>query len=146
MPDNFFVASERMYDSSKVLHESNQFHNACYLAGYVLECYGKILIEKAMGGRPKDYGHDLRKMDTELGYFLTSSSAGGGSFRKYYFDSAVQCPGLRGGMAGAGIDGWNPFNRYSDSVNWGQIASGHFQNEREICFEKIVEMYIDGVI
>ncbi len=144
MPDNFFVASERMYDSSKVLHESSHFHNACYLAGYVLECYGKILIEKAMGGRPKSYGHDLTRMNTDLGYFLSSGSSGGGSFRKYYFDSVIHCPGLRGTLPG--IDRWDPFFRYSDSANWNQLASGHFQNEKEICFEKITEMYIDGVI
>ncbi len=39
MDDNYRNAVYRMYESSDVLFEKQQWFNANYLAGYVLECY-----------------------------------------------------------------------------------------------------------
>ena len=43
--DNFYDTAKRMHKSSETLHNNNEFHNACYLAGYVVECYAKIIVE-----------------------------------------------------------------------------------------------------
>lgn len=74
MPDNFFSTAERMYDSSKILHQKSHFHNASYMAGYVLECYGKIGLSLDPKLNPKDYGHKIGKINSELQYLLTNSS------------------------------------------------------------------------
>jgi|GEM_PF-1392068 hypothetical protein len=46
--------------SSKILHENKQFFNACYLAGYVVECYQKIVIQ-ILDSNPKMI-HDLDEL------------------------------------------------------------------------------------
>jgi hypothetical protein len=45
------------------------------------------------------------------------------------------------------LSSWNPNNRYADvSSSWNNIVSQNFQNEVEFCWEKLIEMYIDGII
>ena len=49
MDDNYRDAVYRMYESSDVLFEKQQWFNANYLAGYVLECYCKLILLMAVG-------------------------------------------------------------------------------------------------
>jgi hypothetical protein len=74
MADNFLDTAERMHDSSKELHKLNHNHNACYLAGYVGECYLKLIVDQTTSlSSPRRYGHDINRMNTALHYFISSS-------------------------------------------------------------------------
>ena len=42
--DHFYDTAKRMYKSTKTLHNNGEYHNACYLAGYIIECYAKIIV------------------------------------------------------------------------------------------------------
>ena len=138
MPDNFFSTAERMYDSSKILHRESHFHNASYMAGYVLECYGKILLSLNPTSNTRSFSHNIIRINTELQYLLTSSSIFGGH-RQYIIDMSLQCP--------QALSSWNPSNRYADSASsWDGLISQNLQNEIDICWEKLTEMYIDGII
>ena len=138
MPDNFFVAAKRMNDSSKVLSDSNQYHNACYLAGYVGECYLKLLVESISTlGPAKKYSHQVSKMYTDIDHAITSGT-GIPQFRQYLIDMAVDCPSMQK---------WKPEIRYEDTSSWSDVAiDAAFQAEKIKCFDKITEMYIDGII
>jgi hypothetical protein len=138
MPDNFFMTAERMHDSSKNLHSATHYHNACYLAGYVMECYGKILVQKAVIRNPKMYSHNVVNINTDLIAYLASSSASTAFWRKYIIDISLECPAM--------LRGWNPNHRYEDAILWNDHASENYQKEQEKCFEKIIEMHLDGLI
>lgn len=138
MPDDFFSTAERMYDSSKVLHKISHFHNASYMAGYVLECYGKILLSLDPTLNPRSYGHRIININNELQYLLTNSSVIG-SHRQYIIDMSHQCPNV--------LNTWSPHNRYADSLSsWNGTVSQNFQNEVAVCWEQIIKMNIDGII
>ena len=60
----YLQTAERMRLSSKILHENKQFFNVCYLAGYVVECYQKIVIQ-ILDSNPKMI-HDLNELKKTL--------------------------------------------------------------------------------
>lgn len=143
MPDNFFVTAKRMNDSAQTLHEQHHHHIACYLAGYVAECYLKLLVEKeptittSIAGRG-GYGHNVRQMNIDLNHAISSGASIGG-LGGYLIDLSIDCPNIYGG--------WHPLKRYDDSAGWNNsITSDYFQNERKKCFEMIAKMYIDNFI
>lgn len=138
MPDNFFVAAERMNDSSKVLSDSNQYHNACYLAGYVGECYLKLLVESISTlGPAKKYSHQVSKMYKAIDQAVTGST-GIPQFRHYLIDMDVDCPLMQK---------WKPEIRYEDTSSWDNpTTNAAFQVEKDQCFDKITKMYLDGII
>ena len=86
--DNFFDTAERVYQSAKTLHDNEEFHNACYLSGYVVECYAKLIIQQAYSTDSKDikisFGHNLKEMNKELKYLLNDSSIHGLIPHKYF--------------------------------------------------------------
>ncbi len=142
MPDNFFVTAERMHDSSKLLHEETHYHNACYTAGYVAECYLKILVLQMSMPRPlfgrSGYGHDVSLLNSEILSYISSNSAVS-PFSRYSLDMGVSCPSI--------YTSWNPLKRYDDTSGWdNDLVSNNFQHEQGICFEKIISMYVDGLI
>jgi hypothetical protein len=135
MADNFRVTAERMRYSSKLLHENNHFHNACYLAGYVCECYLKVIVENAPNLKsPKAYKHNI----TDLIYAITSASTIPAQFRPFLINYAVDCATI--------TSSWSPNSRYDDTSGWDQNKSNQFQLEMEKCFDKVAEMYISSLI
>ena len=135
MPDNFLKTAERMYDSSKILHRENHSFNACYLSGYVAECYAKIMLELATSTPIRT--HDISRILNNIPSFFINSPA----HNKYWIDLPIQCPKMYSGVAK-----WNPLKRYSDSCSWDTATSAAFQREMDICFDKITEMILDGII
>lgn len=138
MPDNFIKTAERMHDSGKQLDECGHYHNACYLAGYVGECYLKLIVGKIPNlNNPRNYGHKISDMERDIHFTLTSAT-NLGTLRAYLINMAVDCPN---------IHQWSPNKRYDDASGWDNpIASAAFQLEQEKCFDQIVAMYVDGVI
>ena len=135
MADNFRITAERMRDSSILLHDNNHFHNACYLAGYVCECYLKVIVENTPHlRRPRDYGHNI----TDLIFAITSGSTIPAQFRPFLINIAVDCASI--------ISSWNPNSRYNDTSGWDDAKSDQFQIEMEKCFDKVADMYISNII
>ena len=59
--DNYFETAQRMQKSSKILFDNKEYHNSCYLSGYVIECYAKVIIGLSYGfnsSELKTFGHD----------------------------------------------------------------------------------------
>lgn len=46
--DHYADTAVRVYKGSQILYENEQWLNACYLAGYVIECYAKRMIELSL--------------------------------------------------------------------------------------------------
>ena len=57
--DNFYDSAKRMHNSSQILHNNNEFHNSCYLAGYVVECYAKIIVGLSYGFTQEELAKEL---------------------------------------------------------------------------------------
>lgn len=133
MADNFRVTAERMRDSSKVLHTDGHFHNACYLAGYVCECYLKVIVENDVS-LPTRRTHNIN----ELIFAINSSTSVPANFRRYHLNFGTDCATFS--------NDWNPNKRYDDNSGWDSQKSHDMQNEMERCFDQVVKMLIDNVI
>jgi len=136
--DNFYDAAKRMHNSSQILHNNNEFHNACYLAGYVVECYAKIIVGLSYGltqEELKEFSHDLKKLNKELQYIFSHSQ-----YSAYIVDMKADFANLLSG----GLK-WNPIRRYIvSSDSWNQSNSDNFQNEIQVAMQKLTQMELDG--
>lgn len=137
MADNFYATAKRMYKSSKTLHDNSEYHNACYLAGYVVECYAKIVVGLSYGFTPselaKEFSHDLKKLNKELQYIITHSS-----YSPYIVDMRSDFATLLLNVAK-----WHPIKRYSSNT-WSQQNSNTFQTEIQLAMQKLAQMELDG--
>lgn len=75
MADNYYDTVYRMYEASDLLFNNEQWFNANYLAGYVAECYCKLVLQISRqegycfhGGknRERDFGHNVEEMHDEI--------------------------------------------------------------------------------
>lgn len=141
MADNFIHSAERMRDSSNILHFNKDFHNSCYMAGYVVECYLKIFMSFSLpssSSTPRSYAHDINRLSTELSYAATSSAAAS-AYRNYIIDVQTECSNI--------INTWNPIKRYEGNPSlWDEMMSNNFHQEKEKCFDMVTKMTIDNII
>lgn len=134
MADNFLKTAEQMKESSKVLNANSHFHNSCYIAGYVAECYLKTLAEKGLGSTPRRT-HDL----IALHYAVSSGATLPALFSPYLLDMSLDCPQI--------YTKWNPAKRYDDSSGWDNPSTSlDFQDEQEKCFRQLAQMRSSGLI
>lgn len=132
--DNYFNTANRMFNSSQTLHNNQDFHNSCYLAGYVIECYIKITINLLSGSNPP-HSHDISKLNSKcLKYIATGNS----SNQNYFIDSSNNFSAI--------LQKWNPVNtRYTEEINkLIEKDSTTFQSEINIAMQKIAQMRLDG--
>lgn len=144
MADNFYDTAKRMEKASKNLHNHKLYHNACYLAGYVVECYTKIIINITSGNPPMH--HNLADLNRRLKILLSILYTGGRGRRrinpKYILKINTHFPNLVGGHKA-----WNPTNRYIETPNeWTENDSIAFQNEMIRALRIITKMKNDGII
>ena len=141
--DNFKDTAYRMYEDTLVLHENKKWFNACYLAGYVLECYSKLIIDNAMTlgintqkKSVRGYSHNTILMNSEIKNINLLC----GSLSQYCIDLNIDCNTI--------INNWNPLDRYNENnVTWNQEAiADKFKEEIDILIEQIMKMELDGVI
>lgn len=137
--DNYYDTSKRMYISSKTLHDNGDFHNSCYLAGYIIECYAKIIIGLSYGFNHSElasnFRHDLRKMDREFNYIFSYSS-----LSPYMISMTTDFSTIL-----IGSNKWNPMNRYIEqNGEWIESNSINYQNEVNIAMAKIAQMHLNG--
>ena len=99
--EDFFSSAIRHYEDAVQLSALGRADEAAYLAGYVIECGLKKLLEVQRGGSSKAYGHDLRGMSAQglsLAALLAPASI------RYRVD---KIPALS-----AAMDFWKPELRY----------------------------------
>lgn len=142
MADNFKVTAERMYASAKTLYESNDHHNSCYLGGYVIECYQKILYLLLAPGAPQHI-HDLGELKQSY------------KDKVYVFRNSSQLAKLKKLKVNVDIElafnriynSWNPIFRYDDSQDrWNEEVSKEYQKELKHCKYLINQLQINGLI
>ena len=66
MQESFSNSAGRHLQDAQILLAEQRWDNAVYLAGYVVECSFKVLIEQHFKhdlGAVKKYGHDLTELD-----------------------------------------------------------------------------------
>ncbi|MCY4511670.1 MAG: HEPN domain-containing protein [Acidobacteria bacterium] len=116
------AAGKHMQDSGLLLAEGRH-DGAAYLAGYVVECALKTLIQLEAG--QVRYSHDLSALDQELDKLAAQASSRAG---KLYL--RAQAP-LR---ASTILNDWTPEQRYrspeigaADAARWHQEAAGVYR-------------------
>ncbi|MEM1168060.1 MAG: DNA-binding protein [Cyanobacteria bacterium P01_H01_bin.35] len=63
MEESFIQAAGRHLHDAEILLVQNRWDNAVYLAGYVVECTFKVLVEQYINNEAcKKFGHDLREL------------------------------------------------------------------------------------
>jgi len=60
--EDYFSSGFRHYEAAQTLNTLNRIDESAYLAGYVIECSLKKLIETHTGRPARGYGHDLTGM------------------------------------------------------------------------------------
>lgn len=63
--EDFFSSALRHFEDSSTLYAQGRVDEATYLAGYVIECGLKKLLEVHRGTGARGYGHDLRGMTAQ---------------------------------------------------------------------------------
>ena len=67
MSESFSQAAARHLYDANVLLNGQRWDNAVYLAGYVVECSFKVLVEKYIDqAAVKKYGHDLAALQCAM--------------------------------------------------------------------------------
>lgn len=140
--DNYKDTAYRMYEDSDILLKNNSWFNCCYLAGYVLECYCKLVLSNALvngiisGRTIRSYSHNISDMESDISMILLS----GNQLSRYCLDLISKCNNI--------LSYWNPNNRYNaDGTAWeDEIMAKKFREECDILIEQILQMELDGVI
>lgn len=143
MADNYKDTAYRMFESSEILYGKSQWFNANYLAGYVLECYCKLVLSYTLNcgetlsrGTIRGYSHDINSMRNEIDLILLN----GGTASQYCIDICNACNKI--------MANWNPNYRYeasSHALN-NDILANDIKLETESLIELILTMEVDGVI
>lgn len=142
MADDFKKTAEVMYDSAFLLWEAREHRNACYLAGYVVECALKAMLlvrydlanttRPPATARPGGYRtHDLGRLDS----LLTDHALNA--------ERAVLKYGLPLQIAAGIGTGWDPNHRY-DGTNWA-TADGYL-DEADQVIDILNFLTLDGVL
>lgn len=138
MQESFANSAGRHLQDARILLAEQRWDNAVYLAGYVVECSFKVLIEqhfKHDRGAVKKYGHDLTELD---GRTLDR-------LRLLYPILDKQLPASR--VAGTVLARNHPERRYFKSGYWVESdAQAAVQLAEEIYREIISKLVLNGSI
>jgi HEPN domain-containing protein len=138
MPESFPISAGRHLQDAQILLGEQRWDNAVYLAGYVVECSFKVLVEqyfKHDQGAVKKYGHDLTELDGRAMERL----------RILYPILDKQLPASR--IAGTVLAQHHPERRYFKSGFWIEAeAQSAVQRAEEIYREIISKLVLDGSI
>lgn len=136
MPENFQQAAARHLYDAKCLLNQQRWDNAVYLAGYVVECSFKVLVEVYINSlTAKKYGHDLAELQGKAMERL----------RLIYPALDIQFPASR--TMGTVLEQNHPERRYAQSGLWSEIESKEaVQRAEEIYLDIIPKLILDGRI
>jgi HEPN domain-containing protein len=138
MQDSFSSSAGRHLQDAQILASSQRWDNAVYLAGYVVECSFKVLIEqtfKSSQGAARKYGHDLTELEGKAMERL----------RILYPILDQKLPSSR--MDGTVLAQSHPQRRYARSGFWGKAeAELAIQRAEAIYKETVLKLVLDGLI
>ena len=135
MRDDYFKTADRMQRDSHLLHDNKCWHNACYLAGYVVEAGLKAIIradEIDRGVHPTQYPHNIAR----LVRLVTPARLIMGRD----FDDSGQINSSRL------LRRWHPRYRYQPTEWDDETLSQDFQNTAEYMMDFLTDLWMDGVI
>ena len=134
MSENFQQAAARHLQDAKYLLSQQRWDNAVYLAGYVVECSFKVLVQVYISNSSaRNYGHDLAELQGQAMERL----------RLIYPAVDMQLPASR--TMGTVLDKDHPARRYYKSGLWSeQEATDATQRAEEIYLEIIPKLILDG--
>ena len=145
--DDFQQTAEEMLIDARTLRSSERHRNTCYLAGYVVECVLKVLVEMA-SLNPAKRTHSLSLLREQV---LVLSLSAGQSIAKYGDPLRFARTMITGGAAEAKSSGgqqqpcdWDPVHRYNGS-RWSDPAkSSAYLQEAERALAILNEIALDG--
>ena len=132
--EDFFSSALRHLEDSATLHAMGRLDESTYLAGYVVECGLKKLLEVQRGTSARGYGHDLRGMTTQglaLAALMAPASA------RYRIDTiATLAPAMTY---------WGPLLRYWTSGDVTRAdADMMLQAARDVVRLVLIPLLLDG--
>lgn len=148
MPDDYVQTAATMRDAAVSLRASGQDRNACYLAGYVIECVAKVMLQQAPNpGHIKH--HDLEGLGEQ---FLAATLSAGFAIGRYG-DPTRLAPTMIAQVGPTKIKNgqtvhychWDPFHRY-DGSRWDANTVKQYLQEAEAAYSLLIQMQLDGVI
>jgi len=138
MQESFSNSAGRHLQDAQLLLVEQRWDNAVYLAGYVVECSFKVLVEqhfKQDQGAVRKYGHDLTELEGRAMERL----------RVLYPILDRQLPASR--IAGTVLAQNHPERRYYKSGLWAEAeAKTAVQRAEEIYREIIPKLVLNGSI
>jgi HEPN domain-containing protein len=136
MSEHFQQAAARHLHDAQYLLSQERWDNAVYLAGYVVECSFKVLVEVYIdSSSAKKYGHDLAGLQGKAMERL----------RLIYPALDMKLPASR--TMGTVLEQDHPARRYAKSGLWSEIESEEaVQRAEEIYLEIIPKLILDGRI
>lgn len=138
MQESFSNSASRHLHDAQLLLDKQRWDNAVYLAGYVVECSFKVLVEQYFKkdlGATRKYGHDLTELEGTAMERL----------RVLYPILDKQLPTSR--IAGTVLAQNHPERRYSQSGLWAEAdATTAVQRAEEIYREIIPKLVLNGSI
>lgn len=144
MADDFAATADRMMLDAGILHRAGAHRNACYLAGYVVECTLKALVQQTGGAA---WGHDLESLHDEVAVLLLSGNA----VVAKYGDPSQLAPTMLQKVAPPPpktkkVCHWDPGHRY-DGTRWSlPTTSEDYVREAAKSRDVILEMFLDGLV
>lgn len=124
--DDYPEAAEKHMEDSNALITESRYDGAAYLAGYVVECALKTLIQLETGNA--EYSHDLPGLCDQLDRLAAQAGARHG---KVYLAAEAT---LRASMV---LHNWKPGQRYHGPGVGAQNA-GAWNREANLAYQQII--------
>lgn len=131
MLEDYPSAALRHHHDAADLLAAGRLDNAFYLAGYVVECTMKALLEKA-GHNAKTYGHELDDMQLAALSFVAEFSVRHARYRP---------------TVGPAVQGWRPEMRYCPTGSTAPADAEQAIADGELILgDVLAPMMLDGLI
>ncbi|MBI4562776.1 MAG: HEPN domain-containing protein [Candidatus Rokubacteria bacterium] len=132
--DDHPEAAQKHLNDASVLNGGGRADGASYLAGYVVECSLKALLQHETGIAP--LWHDLKKLASRVSAVC---AVAGAKTARYLAPAVLSLP------AGA-IAAWDPEMRYRAPSMTGHDAAAWLREAQSIYQATVGQMFLDGVI
>lgn len=134
MDEAYASAARRHYVDAKLLLGERRFDNAAYLAGYVVECSHKAVLDCCGGPAPASQGHELASLTGPALHLAVVLTPAASRYRVSH-DADVQYA----------VHRWEPGWRYGASGMLAQSEAERLVRAAETCAEGIIHaMILDG--
>ena len=120
---------------ASVLDREGRFDGASYLAGYVVECSLKAVLQHESGSPPPHW-HDLKKLASRVS---TVCAVAGARTARYLVPAVLSLPSQA-------IAAWDPEMRYRAPSMTTQDAASWLAGAQMAYHATVGQMFLDGVI